>query len=177
MKKLVALILVLGLATMANATMTLSLSDTNPLDPSGTNNTADVSITGDGTTPSGTFYLGISTSSTGAGSLNIDSLSWDYTGDTTNSFWIDDSDTAAILSVANPFVGLEIGDYPSEGDPKILNGLLVHGLVFTCLGTGDVVVSLYDGEGGFLDDVTIQQIPEPLTLALLGLGGLFIRRK
>lgn len=172
MKKLVALILVLGLATMANAAMTLSLSNTESLVES---DTLDISISGDGDTPMGVFFLGIDTG--GPGSLNVDNVSWHYIGDTTIVGWSDDSDTAAFLGVDNPFVNLEMGDFPAEGDPDPLTGLLVHGIIFHCDGVGDVTVSLYDGEGGFLDSVTIAQIPEPMTLALLGLGGLFIRRK
>ena len=173
MKKLVALILVLGLATMANAALTLDVSTTNDLEES---DTLDISVSGDGGTPGGSVYLGVATGE--LGSLNIDALSWHYIGDTTNSAWVDDSDTAAILGVDNPFVNLEIGDYPSEGDPDPLTGLLVHGIIFHCDGgINTVTVTLFDGEGGYLDSVVIQQIPEPMTLALLGLGGLFIRRK
>ena len=55
--------------------------------------------------------------------------------------------------------------------------LVANGLIFTCLGEGDVVLTLMDLETNVFDAVTIHQIPEPLTLGLLGLGGLFLRRR
>ena len=57
------------------------------------------------------------------------------------------------------------------------DGLVIDGLIFKCLGDGDVVLTLTDADLGVLDAVTIHQIPEPLTLGLLGLGGLFLRRR
>jgi hypothetical protein len=57
------------------------------------------------------------------------------------------------------------------------DGLVINGLIFKCLDEGDVVLTLTDADLGVLDAVTIHQIPEPLTLGLLGLGGLFLRRR
>lgn len=59
----------------------------------------------------------------------------------------------------------------------------VSGLWFTvdltCMSAGvDVFVYLLDAEMGDLSDtLTIHQIPEPMTLALLGLGGLLLLRR
>jgi hypothetical protein len=42
----------------------------------------------------------------------------------------------------------------------------------------DVFVGLFDGGvGTLLDTLTIHQVPEPTTLALLGLGGLLALRR
>jgi len=57
------------------------------------------------------------------------------------------------------------------------NGKVVDGLVFHCEGLGEVVLTLFDADLGVLDSQQIHQIPEPLTFALLGLGGLFLRRR
>jgi len=48
---------------------------------------------------------------------------------------------------------------------------------FHCDGPGVVVITLMDTGGNTLDTITISQIPEPMTVALLGLGGLFLRRR
>jgi len=59
----------------------------------------------------------------------------------------------------------------------------VPGLWFTvdltCISAGvDVFVDLIDPQvGALIDTLTIHQIPEPITLALLGLGGLLLLRR
>ena len=44
-------------------------------------------------------------------------------------------------------------------------------------GPTDVVVNLYNSTFAVVDTITIHQIPEPITFGLLGLGGLFLRRR
>ena len=68
-------------------------------------------------------------------------------------------------------------------------GDLVWGLAIHCEGLGNVLVDLTIGQGntettgGYtlteadLGDLTIPQVPEPMTVMLLGLGGLFLRRR
>ena len=47
-----------------------------------------------------------------------------------------------------------------------------------CEGIGDVIIEAYDWRTEELvDTLIIHQIPEPATIALLGLGGLLLRRK
>ena len=60
-------------------------------------------------------------------------------------------------------------------DPGVVFEVDLH-----CLGVlpdGQVDVILYDSQGGVLDTATIYQVPEPATIALLGLGGLLLRRR
>ena len=66
---------------------------------------------------------------------------------------------------------------------------LMRDLIFHCEGPDDVTISMYAGVGGIdyiendipqgtlLGSVLIHQIPEPMTIALLSLGGLFLRRR
>jgi len=170
MKKLVVLVLVLGLAAMANAGLTLSVSSTL-LAPS---DTASVSIYGDYTVLAqglGDYFLG---TVVGGGPGSLSNMVLDYTGNDSSVYTIDDSELAEFLGIENPLVGISLSDLTLN--PPLVNGLLVHG-IFHCGGAGNVTLVLLDGDGYLVDSVVISQIPEPMTLALLGLGGLFIRRK
>jgi len=68
----------------------------------------------------------------------------------------------------------------ASGVPSFYNGIGVLGdYEYRCLAIGpDVLVELMHGTtGGILDSLTIHQIPEPMTIALLGLGSLFLLRR
>jgi hypothetical protein len=72
-------------------------------------------------------------------------------------------------------IGIDITD---ASDPFTQpNGKVVDGLLFHCEGLGDVTLTLFDADLNVLDSQVIHQIPEPITFALLGLGGLFLRRR
>jgi hypothetical protein len=69
----------------------------------------------------------------------------------------------------------------SSPAPPPLVGLLVDGIEFHCADEGEVILELWTaGTAGpevLLDTQVIHQIPEPITLTLLGLGGLLLRRR
>ncbi len=49
---------------------------------------------------------------------------------------------------------------------------------FHCLATGDAYINLYaDDQYTLLDSITIHQVPEPMSVLLLGIGGLLLRRR
>jgi hypothetical protein len=60
--------------------------------------------------------------------------------------------------------------------PAPLNGLLVDDIIFHCEGLGDVTLLLIIEDVETVTQI-IQQIPEPGTLFLLGLGVFLMRRK
>jgi hypothetical protein len=72
-----------------------------------------------------------------------------------------------------------------SGNP-VAGDTFLDNILFHCDAEGDVIIELWTIEdmGGelyegtvLMDSVIIHQIPEPMTLALLGLGGLFLRRR
>jgi hypothetical protein len=61
--------------------------------------------------------------------------------------------------------------------PNPIQGLLGD-FVFHCAGPGDVLIMLgFDVYDASLDQLIVHQTPEPATMALLGLGALVLRRK
>ena len=66
----------------------------------------------------------------------------------------------------------------SEASATAYNGIgVLDAKEFHCTEVGDVVVHLLDDGMQIVDSIVIHQIPEPMTIALLGLGGLFLRRR
>jgi hypothetical protein len=169
MKKLLVLALVLSMATMANAALTLSVSSTD-LAPSGT---AVISISGDGLTDPGMFYVGV----IGAGSLNIETATVLYPANATAIFF---EDLGGALGTNEPLVHIELNGVPPVGQTNPpLTGLLVNNIIIHGDAAGIITVALFDGGGTQLDskEVTVSDVPEPITIGLLGLGAMFLRRK
>jgi len=65
--------------------------------------------------------------------------------------------------------------------PSVAIGDIYTGIVLSGLAAGDYVLTLTGSmdymETTFQDSVMVHVTPEPMTMALLGLGGLFIRRR
>lgn len=168
MKKLLALVLVLGLASLANATAILQV---NGQDASGV-----IELR-----PSDTIDLGVF-----------------YTGDGKDWFLYTDVIGMGLFSLGTPVAGPGIGDVSllemyeyADYNAMEIKAVMGHnavayteGSVFTvpfhCEGQGDVVVELWSDENDYaepIDVMTIHQIPEPMTMSLLALGGLGLLRR
>jgi hypothetical protein len=68
------------------------------------------------------------------------------------------------------------------GEAAIQPGTLFDEIVFHCNSENDVLVQLWEYTaywelGQLLDEILIDQVPEPATMGLLALGGLFLRRR
>jgi hypothetical protein len=71
-----------------------------------------------------------------------------------------------------------------EGAESVPAGLHWKDIVFTCVGPGIATINLYSASDPgtsenwtLRDTLTVTQIPEPATMALLGLGALVLRRR
>jgi len=159
MKKLLVLTLVLGLATVATATITV-----DPLAASVENGSSiTISISSDNDASYGRFLI-------------IDNLA----GTLSNQ---------VLLSAAGP-AGLVMDDVELGAPGTFMFQALsfdvpstvVPGLHFTVDYTANddsslVTIAVLDFDFNPVGSIEIQNTPEPMTLGLLGLGGLFLRRR
>jgi len=183
MKKLLVLALVLSMATMASATLQISVNgEQNPLDsmivieqvPSGT---VMLDIWTDAPISAGSYFAMLSATSGGtiSGGVLANPEWW------TILFYDDAAGNGIVVPEGHNGIYGYVDTPPSTVFPA--GSTLIDQIVFHCEGPGDVFVTLFalDGETGELlgvmDTVVIHQIPEPMTMALLGLGGLFLRRR
>ena len=182
MKKVLALFLVLGLATVSSAAIELGIGqlgvrEIGPLQPSD----EIIIVLGD---PQGgpgvTNFLGIKVD--GPGSFVL--------GDPVGSGVVIHS--PPVLEGAPGFAGYFGPDQASSfgyneivGIDTAVPGVTANGagiwaeILFHCDGPGDVIIDLMDDTlGVIIDTVIVHQIPEPMTMSLLALGGLgLIRRR
>ena len=160
MKKLLILVLVLGLASAANATMSFEddaitvTTSTTPTFNIVSDNTAAV-----------TSYVG-----------NAPGLA-DLTGMVANSNAGPDSIVLESPYSYNGYWGIESKDNDADTWDIVAGTQFVGTL--TVGGTqGSYSLKLYDNTfTNVIDTLAITIVPEPMTIALLGLGGLFLRRR
>jgi len=174
MKKLLVLMLVLAMAGMANARLTIDVSGGD----------ANIVIKDDGTTSPqpndemGAYFLGIETD--GSGALSVTNANIVYPGNSVEKDIWDDTDTAELLNSNNYFAYLFLSDVEKPGTAlDDLVGVVVNTIQVTGRTAGVWLRLYYDDIG--LDNASNPYarvwLPEPMTIALLGLGGLFLRRR
>jgi hypothetical protein len=180
MKKLLAVLVVLSIASVANAGLTIGGVPTGPLMPS---DEVILQIVGDGQEASAfDAYFVIQ----GPATVSGGALVYTYGLSAYGLYTMDETYVPWMQGIFNDPTIMQVGDvtFASTNVPvDPLSGVLLDALVFHCDALGDVTISLVtmDGEGAAIatlwDTVVIHQIPEPMTLGLLGLGGLFLRRR
>jgi len=191
MKKLIFVLTVLAIASVSNAALKISVNGV--VDPPDTqivlkpSETAVIDIWGDGQTPQpwDGWLIAEGPGTTANGVLlyqgSLSSLVT-FAGDELAGMkaWLESIGYNAVGGVSNAVFA--DGAIPS----KPLEGKLVDEILFHCEARGDVLltlVNIFDPGTGepptltVMDTQIIHQIPEPITLALLGLGGLFLRRR
>jgi len=183
MRKMLALLVVLALASMANAGLIFTVNGEPqqpmidpPLEPSDT-------IELDLELAAGTSLLKYTLTyelSNEQAEFLVDGLVFDWVSMFPGKIDAMDQDGTIswVTLVADNFMA------PVNGPVDLMHGLLVH-----CLSGTDTIMTvtvtgatLIDGEtvapGTVMHELLIPQfIPEPMTIALLGLGGLFLRRR
>jgi hypothetical protein len=183
-KMLLVVLMVLSMATMASANLQLSIN--------GDKTAAPITLQ-----PSGTASFGIWTDAALAATYTdyfvltatIGKGSFDYTTGapvfpTEDGLSVEH--TMDAITFASPLLD-GMGENGVGGGlaffqlPGVEAGTqLFEGMVFHCDGPISCTIKLYQTDFSTLtlvDTVVIQQIPEPMTLGLLGIGGLFLRRR
>lgn len=197
MKKLLVVLTVLAMATVANAALKISVNgvvdrpDNDPVLVLSPSDHVVIDIYGDGETAppwpdSGGGWLIVE----GPGTISGGTLL--YTGGLSDYTTIPPAELPDIKAWLESIgynnvggAGTMIFAHGSVPMPPLGPGKLVDSIDFHCEAIGQVLITLaqiYDPGTGAPPTITVMdtqilQIPEPMTLALLGLGGLFLRRR
>jgi hypothetical protein len=175
MKNLLVVLMVLSMATLANAGVVIGVNGQIPtgdivLMPS---ETAVISIISDGLSmyehANGNDSDDIYLIPTGPATLDISHVVTylgAFGGGAVDADWTD--------TVGDIYIGLANIGVP---DWPIPQGVAADGIVLHCEGPGDVLLRVIGSADGYeYDTQVIHQIPEPMTLGLLAFGSLFLRR-
>ena len=182
MKKLLVLALVLAMAGMANAAITFSTLSANPgtsveevtLAPS---DTIVIDIYATDVIEQGSMYVGMVLGGEGGGHLDISQAVVNYVGSPSWVAWNEDAGIEELLgTIPYSVQTLETDNQPPIDD---VVGQLFSNIIFHCDEAGiDVTIGLFSGsDGSMLDSIIVHQTPEPITIGLLGLGAMFLRRR
>jgi hypothetical protein len=176
MKKLLVLMMVLGLATSAQAAISLSLNG-NPAPAELTLNISDVvtiDVESDDDSTYGAYLEMQDSENLGLAGIVATRGEW-YSDMTIYT----EAGSDAYAS-PDPYGYLGTWELSASGTPTgTLTSPGTHFAIdFHCKGEGDVTIALYDLSWLVpLQTLVIHQVPEPMTIGLLGLGGLLLRRR
>ncbi len=173
MKKLLVVMLVMAMASAANAALLISVNGVvDPCDTAiilGASDYVTIDVYSDGNTIA---MYDVAMTISGPGSLDLTN-GWNYQ----LPGGVDDG----LGWAETGMVWLDLFLLPVQGvTPPIMEGTVIDGIVLHGESIGDIVLTLttFDGEPIFDTQIIHRAaIPEPTTLLLLGLGGLVLLRK
>jgi hypothetical protein len=164
MKKVLALVMVLGMAGFASAGLQLTVNGVNQ-------NVVTLNI-GD------SVMIGIQNDQ-GADQYNaalILSGVGSWTGDHKLNKSIGNADGWQYIGPTEGIGDVWFAWFAQPVTDKLPAGIIGE-VGYKCGGKGDAVIALTDDALNQIGQLTIRQVPEPMTLSLLGLGALVLRRR
>jgi len=175
MKKLLV-VLMLALASVANAAIDLGSGTTEEVISALPGSVVMVDAEAVVEVMQGSYMLGIMLDSTVAASFDIGGANVGYPGEGSFIEIYDDAETLAYVGMNNLAVNMSLTDTVEPIAPVV--GTLVSGIALNIgQGIGQVILGVYDSATESIVDRIIIDVPEPITMVLLGLGGLMLRRR
>ena len=183
MKKLLVLLLVLGMASTASATLQISVNgNPEPQDTEitiGPSDTITLDIWTDaemGFFAGGPWMLVVDTT---LGSIDPGTALPPFVYGSPLPGYTADNDAVIPIAGHEGIWGIAVN---TNMTPVAAGTVLYDEIIFHCADAVDATIYLMDAPEDIMasvvyDAVVIHQIPEPMTVALLGLGGLFLLRR